>query len=228
MNSIYSELNELPQKTNNFNKMKKIILLLFVVTTSIFSWGKETDKITANKDDVLAVDDKNKNSMVRMQNKVIAGIETSLNPSVTADDDSMFRTLASFRIGYRLKQHVLTGSLGVEFTDVMFMPITIDYKYYFKYDQKWSPYVYGQAGYSWHLKGNINSSYVSSNYKQIDPGALASIGFGYSVTTSLNEFYFSLGYAYRNYVEVTPAPNKKTNSLDKTNKGLALTLGFNF
>ena len=209
--------------------MRKIILLLFVLTTTTISWGKGNDKAFVNKETISAVDDKNKNSMVRMQNKVIAGIETSLNPSITADDDFMFRTLANFRVGYRFKNHVLTGSLGVEFTDEMFMPVTIDYKYYFKYEQKWSPYLYGQAGYSWHLKGNINSRYSTSNYKQIDPGALASVGFGYSVTTTLNEFYFSLGYAYRNYVEVTVVSSSGAKEhLDKTNNGLALTLGFNF
>lgn len=173
--------------------------------------------------------DAEEKSLVRLQNKLIAGIEMSLVPSWTADDDNMFRTLANFRIGYRLRSHVLTGSLGVEFTDEMFMPVTADYKYYFRYEEKWSPFVYGQVGYSWHLKGNINSRYNTSNYKQIDPGAMASIGLGYSVTTMLNEFYFSLGYAYRDYVEVSVvSSNNQKQHLDKSMSGLALTMGFSF
>ncbi len=175
------------------------------------------------------VSDAEEKSLVRLQNKLIAGIEMSLVPSWTADDDNMFRTLANFRIGYRLRSHVITGSLGVEFTDEMFMPVTVDYKYYFRYEEKWSPFVYGQVGYSWHLKGNINSRYNTSNYKQIDPGTMASIGLGYSVTTMLNEFYFSLGFAYRDYVEVSVvSSNNQKQHLDKSMSGLALTMGFSF
>lgn len=217
--------------------MRKIILLLFFITSITTSWskGNENDKIKTTKETSLVGDDAKETSMVRMQNKVIAGIEMSLNPAHTAnpaidsDGNFMFRTLANFRVGYRVKQHVITGSLGVEFTEEMFMPITADYKYYFKYDQKWSPYVYGQVGYSWHLKGNINSGYSSSNYVQIDPGALASVGLGYSVTTTLNEFYFSLGYAYRDYVEVRVVSSSgRTEDTDRTNNGVAFTVGFNF
>lgn len=212
--------------------MKRFLLLTLILLSVTVLKAENIEKknlAKTYKETILADDDKNETSMIRMQNKVIAGIETSLNPAFTADDDFMFRTLANFRIGYRLRQHVLTGSLGVEFTDEMFIPITIDYKYYFRYDQKWSPFVYGQAGYSWHLKGNINSKYNSSNYKQIDPGALASVGFGYSFTTSLNEFYFSVGYSYRDYVEVTVVSSSGAEQhLDKSNNGVALTLGFNF
>jgi hypothetical protein len=207
--------------------MKNLLLLIIVVLFSgIFSSAKtkpldkENIKMSeANADEL---------SMVRLQNKMIAGIEASLNPSRTADDGNMLRTLASFRIGYRIKQHVMTGSLGVEFTDQMLMPITFDYKYYLKYQNVWSPYIYGQVGYGWHLKGNINSHYHTSNYKQIDPGALASVGFGYSYTTNLNEFYFSVGYSYRNYVEVKPNGDDTTESIDKSMNGIAFTLGINF
>lgn len=212
--------------------MKQVILLVLILLSGTILNAENIEKknvAKTNKETTFADDDKNKASMIRMQNKVIAGIETSLNPAFTADDDFMFRTLANFRIGYRLRQHVLTGSLGVEFTDEMFMPVTLDYKYYFKYDKKWSPYAYGQAGYSWHLKGNINSGYSSSNYVQIDPGALASVGVGYSVTTTLNEFYFSVGYAYRDYVEVRVVSSSgREEHLDKTNNGLSFTFGFNF
>ncbi|WP_340114456.1 hypothetical protein [Maribellus mangrovi] len=211
---------------------KTFIPLIILYFLSFTVKGGNSERIlipelkTENRD---YVSDAEENSMVRMQNKFLAGIETSLNPSFTADDDFMFRTLANFRIGYRLQQHVLTGGLGVEFTDEMFIPITIDYKYYFNYTQKWSPFAYGQVGYSWHLKGNINSRYNTSNYKQIDPGALASVGFGYSVTTNLNEFYFAVGYSYRDYVEVTVVSSSGAEQhLDKTNNGLAFTLGFNF
>lgn len=217
--------------------MKKIFLGLFLLAMTLVSWSATSDveKLGLSKENKISPDDNNEASIVRLQNKVIAGIEMSLNPAHTAnpaidsDGNFMFRTLANFRIGYRVKQHVITGSLGVEFTDEMFMPITADYKYYFKYDQKWSPYVYGQVGYSWHLKGNINSGYSSSNYVQIDPGALASVGLGYSVTTTLNEFYFSVGYAYRDYVEVRVVSSSgRTEDLDRTNNGVAFTVGFNF
>lgn len=212
--------------------MKKVFLVLVIlaISTSVWSENRIHEKdSTIHEVYELVSDDAVELSMVRLQNKVIAGIETSVNPGWTADDDFMMRTLANFRIGYRLKQHVLTGSLGVEFTDEMFMPITIDYKYYLNYKNVWSPFFYGQAGYSWHLKGNINSRYSTSNYKQIDPGALASIGFGYSYTTSLSEFYFAVGYSYRDYVEVRViSSNGAEEHLDKTMKGLAFTVGFNF
>jgi len=206
------------------------IVLLLAISLSVFGKTRENIKTENNKEiDAEPLADADKESIIRLQNKFIAGIETSLNPSWTADDETMFRTLANFRVGYRLKQHVLTGGLGVEFTDEMFIPITIDYKYYLQYDHKWSPFLYGQAGYSWHLKGNINSGYTSSNYKQIDPGVMASLGFGYSVTTNLNEFYFALGYSYRDYVEVTVVNSKGDKEhLDKTMNGIAFTVGFNF
>lgn len=212
--------------------MKNIFVLLLLLSSlvTIAAIEKEPENSNYGVTDPRGVDGTDpKNSIIRLQNKVIAGIETSVNPGWTADDDFMIRTLANFRIGYRFKQHVLTGSLGVEFTEEMFMPITIDYKYYLKYKNVWSPYFYGQAGYSWHLKGNINSRYSTSNYKQIDPGALASVGFGYSVTTALNEFYFALGYSFRDYVEVTViSSNGAEQHLDKSMNGLAFSVGFNF
>lgn len=212
--------------------LRKIVLMTLTFTLSMYTWAgeKENSKSSGKKAlDSYVKSSSDEASIIRLQNKVIAGIETSLNPSKAANGESIFRTMANFRIGYRLKQHVITGGFGVEFTDEMFMPVTADYKYYFKYDQKWSPYLYGQVGYSWHLKGNINSYYSTSNYKQVDPGALASVGFGYSVTTSLNEFYFSLGYAYRDYVEVRVVSSSGAKEhLDKSMNGLAFTLGFNF
>lgn len=211
--------------------MRKLILTLIIITISTIVWSENEIHETEHKKEALITgsDDADELSIIRLQNKVIAGIETSVNPAWTADDGYITRVLANFRIGYRLKQHVLTGSLGVEFTDEMFMPITIDYKYYLKYQNIWSPYFYGQAGYSWHLKGNINSRYNSSNYKQIDPGAFTSVGFGYSYTTNLNEFYFALGYSFRDYVEVTVISSSGAEQhLDRSMNGLAFTVGINF
>jgi len=211
--------------------MKKIFLLIFgiAVYTSVWSIELKANKNVKNHELKSSIgDDAGELSMIRMQNKVIAGIELSLNPSWT-NGDFISHTLASFRIGYRLKQNVLTGSLGVEFAvEEMFMPFTIDYKYYLKYKDVWSPYVYAQTGYSWHLKRNINSRSYTSNYSQYDPGALASIGFGYSYTTNLNEFYFSLGYSYRSLVEVKPTNNNQFESIDKTMNGIAFNIGINF
>ncbi|MBN1820296.1 MAG: hypothetical protein JXR31_08765 [Prolixibacteraceae bacterium] len=213
--------------------MKKLMIIILFFGICFSAFGRTINPI--NNENVSTInspdktDDAEKESIIRLQNKFIAGIETSLNPSWTADGGTMFRTLANFRVGYRLKQNVLTGSIGVEFTDEMFIPFTIDYKYYMKYNQKWSPFIYGQTGYSWHLKGNINSRYTTSNYKQIDPGAMASVGFGYSVTTNLNEFYFSVGYVYRDYVEVTViSSNDDKEHLDRSNNGIAFTVGLNF
>lgn len=211
--------------------MKKFFFIAALVVFAINAKAIENSKNVkpVEEESVVNSPDNNEASMVRLQNKVIAGIEMSLNPLFSSDIDANMRTLANFRIGYRVKQHVVTGSLGVEFTDEMFMPLTIDYKYYLNYEMKWSPYVYGQAGYSWHLKGNINSRYSTSNYKQIDPGVLASVGFGYSFTTNLNEFYFALGYAYRDYVEVRVVSSSgATESLDKSVNGVQFTMGFNF
>lgn len=212
--------------------MKKILIVLFVsfiACSFVTAVQAETEKNREEEKSSDLSNDASEKSIIRLQNRIIAGIETSVIPSITADDDFMTRTLVNFRIGYRLKQNVISGSLGVEFTDEMFMPITVDYKYYVKYTEVWSPYIYGQAGYSWHLKGNINSRYSTSNYLQVDPGVLASIGFGYSVTTSLNEFYFSLGYAFRDYVEVrVVSSNGAEEHLDRSMNGAAFTVGFNF
>lgn len=211
--------------------MKTLFLLLFVMT-AFFSYAANNpeDQITKEKGETVVSDSAEpKYSILRMQNKVIAGLEVSVNPSNTLTDEFIMRTVANFRIGYRLDKHVLTGSLGVEFTDEMFMPITIDYKYYFHKEHVWTPYLYGQAGYSWHLKGNINSRYNTSKYAQYDPGAMASIGAGYSYTTKLNEFYFSLGYSYRKYVKAEPGSKEgEMIRTDMSMKGVSINVGINF
>lgn len=211
--------------------MKKILLLLFLLSAMYTYSVNAAEKSTNEDEKTLGIDGvEPKYSILRMQDKVIAGLELNVNPSVTLTDEFLVRSVANFRIGYRLDKHVLTGSLGVEFSeDLMFMPITIDYKYYFNKEKVWAPYVYGQTGYSWHLKGNINSHYNTSKYSQYDAGALASVGFGYSYTTTLNEFYFSLGYSYRKYVEGLPGSQKDGMiKTDRSMKGAALTVGINF
>ena len=209
-------------------QMKKITIVIVFTLLACYTFASTTKTESENKE-ISASDDAIETSMVRLQNKVIAGIEVSVNPGFTANDVILTRTLTNIRIGYRLKQNVITGSLGVEFTEAMFMPITVDYKYYFNYTKVWSHYVYGQAGYSWHLKGNINSRYSSSKYVQIEPGALASVGFGYSYTTALNEFYFALGYSFRDYVEVRVVSSSgRKEYTDLSANGLSFTVGFNF
>ncbi len=212
--------------------MKNILILLLLLAITFNTFASELG-LTPSKDEIKAISGDGadpKLSILRLQNKVIAGIEVSINPSVTLKDEFLTRTLANFRIGYRLDKHVLTGSLGVEFTDEMFMPVTIDYKFYFNKEKVWAPYFYGQAGYSWHLKKNINSRYNTSQYSQYDAGVLASVGFGYSYTTNLNEFYFSLGYSYRNYVEVIPPASKNVEgiNIDRSMNGLSINIGVNF
>ncbi len=210
--------------------MKTVLLFLFFMSAFITYAANESENIL-NKEENTGTPDaaEPKFSILRMQNKVIAGLEVAVNPSQTLTDEFIMRTVANFRIGYRLDRHVLTGSLGVEFTDEMFMPITIDYKYYFSKDHVWAPYVYGQAGYSWHLKGNINSRYNTSKYAQYDPGALASVGVGYSYTTTLNEFYFSLGYSYRKYVKAVPgSQNEEMIRTDMSMNGVSINIGVNF
>lgn len=195
----------------------------------IVNEAKGAFKSIKPEEKILSVDSEEyKTSILRMQNKVIAGLELSVNPSINLLDEYLTRTVANFRIGYRLNKNVLTGSLGVEFTDEMFMPVTIDYKFYFSKQKVWSPYIYGQVGYSWHLKGNINSKYNSSKYAQYDPGILTSVGFGYSYATTLNEFYFSLGYSYRSYVENIPISQGVTQVTDKSMKGISINVGINF
>ena len=210
--------------------MKKLLLLLLLMSAFTTYATNEKGNIPDEEKKALGTDgEEPKYSILRMQNRVIAGLEVSVNPSNTLIDEFLVRTLASFIIGYRLDKHVLTGSLGVEFSEsLMFMPITIDYKYYFNKEKMWAPYVYGQAGYSWHLKGNINSRYNTSKYSQYDPGALASVGIGYSYTTTLNEFYFSLGYSYRNYVEAVPGSRDEMIRTDRSMNGLAINVGINF
>jgi hypothetical protein len=210
--------------------MKKLFLLLFFMSALYTYAENNSEKIVKEEDKTLVGDGvEPKYSILRMQNKVIAGLEVSVNPSNTLTDEFIMRTVANFRIGYRLDKHVLTGSLGVEFTDEMFMPLTVDYKYYFQKERVWAPYIYGQAGYSWHLKGNINSRYNTSKYAQYDPGAMASVGLGYSYTTTLNEFYFSLGYSYRKYVKAVPgSQNEEMIRTDMSMNGVSINIGINF
>ena len=212
--------------------MKKSLLLLFLVSAFFTYAANAKEESTVEEEKTLGVDgEEPKYSIIRMQNKVIAGLEVSVNPSVTLIDEFLVRTVANFRIGYRLDKHVLTGSLGVEFSEsLMFMPITVDYKYYFNKEKVWAPFVYGQVGYSWHLKGNINSRYNTSKYSQYDPGALASVGLGYSYTTTLNEFYFSLGYSYRKYVEAVPGSSSSEGMVrtDRSMNGVSIKVGINF
>ena len=210
--------------------MKTLFLLLLLASASLSYAANSSEKLITEEDKTTLADGVDpKISILRMQNKVIAGLEVSLNPSNTLTDEFIMRTVANFRIGYRLNQHVLTGSLGVEFTDEMFMPITIDYKYYFNREHVWAPYLYGQAGYSWHLKGNINSRYNTSKYAQYDPGVMASVGVGYSYTTTLNEFYFSVGYSYRKYVKAVPGSHDgEMIRTDMSMNGVAINIGINF
>jgi len=209
--------------------MTKFLILAFLMLACFVNEAKGAVESTKPEEKVLSGDSEEpKTSILRMQNKVIAGIELSVNPSINLLDEYLTRTVANFRIGYRLNKNVLTGSLGVEFTDEMFLPVTIDYKYYFSKQNVWAPFVYGQVGYSWHLKGNINSKYNSSKYAQYDPGLLTSVGLGYSYATTLNEFYFSLGYSYRSYVENIPVSQGVTQITDKSMNGISINVGINF
>ncbi len=211
--------------------MRNILILLFLMSAVFANAANKNGRLIEEEEKkTLGTDGvEPKYSILRMQNKVIAGLEVSVNPSITLIDEFLVRTVANFRIGYRLDKHVLTGSLGVEFSEsLMFMPITVDYKYYFNKEKVWAPFIYGQVGYSWHLKGNINSRYNTSKYSQYDPGALASVGLGYSYTTTLNEFYFSLGYSYRKYVEAVPGSKDGMIRTDRSMNGVSIKVGINF
>lgn len=166
-------------------------------------------------------------SLIRLQDRFIAGIDLSVIPSVTRMDERLVRTHIGFKVGYRLSKNVFSGSVGVEFTDEMFLPLTFEYKRYFN-QEIWAPYVYVQSGLSWHLRGNMESYYHTSNYSHYDTGLIAMAGFGYSVTSILNEFYFSLGYAYRSYIETYPIDWDETQEDDRSMHGIAITAGFNF
>jgi len=211
--------------------MKKLLVLLFLMSVPYIYATNKPDRFDDNDEVALVANGvEPKKSILRMQNKVIAGLEVSLNPSTTLTNEFIMRTLTNFRIGYRLNKHVLTGSLGVEFTKEMFLPLTIDYKYYFNKDRIWSPFVYGQIGYSWQLKQNINSRYNTSKYAQYDSGVLTSVGLGYSFASTVNEYYFSIGYSYRKYVKAMPGENKGDEMIrtDMSMNGISINIGINF
>lgn len=109
----------------------------------------------------------------------------------------------------------------------MFMPLMAEYKRYFS-AQRWAPYAYLQTGVSWHLKGNMDSHYQTSNYPTYDTGLLLSAGVGYSVATVLNEFYFSLGYSYRSYVENKYISYDVVQTTDRSMNGINLMVGMTF
>jgi len=221
--------------TNIFNqtkketmiKLKSFILLALFIPLTVLAAGQSDNfnaKTSAGNDGHNTFME---TSLLRMQDRVIVGIDLSVIPSVTKMDERLVRTHASFKVGYKLSKNVFSGSLGVEFTDEMFLPLTLEYKRYFN-QEIWAPYVYVQSGISWHLRGNMESHYHTSNYSHYDTGLIAMAGFGYSVTSLLNEFYFSLGYAYRSYIETYPVSWDDTQVDDRSMHGIAITAGFNF
>ncbi|MBE0675813.1 MAG: hypothetical protein IH591_14230 [Bacteroidales bacterium] len=166
-------------------------------------------------------------SWLRQQSRAFVGIDMSIIPSINLLDEYMTRSHVLFKIGYRTSVNVFSGAIGVEFTDEMFMPIMAEYKRYFS-TEKWAPYAYAGAGFSWHLRGNMESHYSTSNYPEYDRGLIASAGVGYSVTTIMNEFYFSLGYAYRKYVESEYISWNEKEETDKSMSGVSITIGLTF
>jgi hypothetical protein len=166
-------------------------------------------------------------SWLRQQSRVFVGIDMSIIPSINLIDEYLTRSMVMFKIGYRTKFNVFSSAIGVEFTDEMFMPIMAEYKRYFS-TEKWAPYAYAGAGLSWHLKGNMGTHYHTSNYPEYARGLIASAGVGYSVTTLMNEFYFSVGYAYRKYVESVYVDWNDIQVTDKSMSGVNITVGLTF
>ncbi|TFH39755.1 MAG: hypothetical protein E4G95_00210 [Bacteroidia bacterium] len=167
-------------------------------------------------------------SALRLQNRFYAGFDLAITPSFTKTDVYLTRSHVSFRIGYRIKQNLLSGSLGVEFADEkMFMPVTFEYKRYFGI-KEWAPFAFLESGVSWHLSGNMDSHYNTSNYSQYAAGLFLTAGIGYSYMTVFNEFYFSIGYSYRSFVETYYVAWDETQTDDESMNGISITVGLAF
>ncbi|MEE4117333.1 MAG: hypothetical protein V2I37_14270 [Marinilabiliaceae bacterium] len=196
--------------------MKKVfVALVIVVVSGICNMSKAQDFLSADA------------SAFRMQSRFISGIDLYIAPSTTVQNTSLVPTSVNFKAGYKFGTVQALGTLGIQYLNSEnFIPLGLELKKYFS-TNKWAPFIYGRGGYSIHLKRNINSRYNTADYAQYDPALFAGVGVGYSVVSTLNEFYFSLGYYYHQLEEIIAIKDGETRT-DLSMNGVALTVGFTF
>ncbi len=196
--------------------MKRITLIaVCIITAGLFTQISAQDFISSGT------------PAFRILNRFVGGIELCVSPSRTITEEMLTPTAINFRAGYKMKSTTATASMGVEYMNgENFIPISVELKQNFS-QNIWAPYAYARAGYSLHLKRNINSRYYTADYDQYDPAFFFNVGVGYGIVTSLNEFYFSLGYQYHGLekFEVNQDGEERT---DLTMNGVSLTVGFTF
>lgn len=196
--------------------MKKVLVaFVIVVVAGICNMSKAQEFLSADA------------SAFRMQARFIGGINLNIAPSVTVNDSSLVPVSINFKGGYKYGSLQVLGSIGIQYANSEnFIPLGLELKKYFS-SNKWAPFVYGAGGYSIHLKRNINSRYNTADYAQYDPSLFAGVGLGYSVVSTLNEFYFTIGYQYQQLVEIIAIKDGEIRT-DLSMHGLALTVGFTF
>lgn len=163
----------------------------------------------------------------RLRDGFTSGVSFNMAPSKTVNDTNLLPFAFSLRAGYRTSNTHIFGTLGIEYVNgENFIPLGIEVRQNFS-NQQWAPFIYAQAGYSYHLKRNIKSRYFTANYAQYDPALFAKVGLGYSFATTLSEFYFSLGYLHHK-LEETMVEQTGEVVTDLTMNGLDFTVGFLF
>ena len=163
----------------------------------------------------------------RIMNRFVGGIELSLAPSRTVNEEIFTPTTINFKAGYKMRSTLAMASMGIEYLNgENFIPLAVEFRHNIS-SSIWAPFTYAKAGDSFHLKRNINSRSYTANYDQYDPALFLGAGLGYSFATNLNEFFISLGYNYHalEKIEVDQYGEERT---DMSMNGVSFTVGFIF
>lgn len=203
--------------------MKLLKLLLICFISLVVYVNSSAQDFLASDQDFIGGD----GSAYRMQSGFIGGIDFSTGPSFTAIDTKLMPTIFSFRAGYKFGRTAVAGVMGIEYLNKEnFIPVGIDVRRNFSY-KIWTPFVYAQTGYSFHLKRNIHSRYYTANYAQYKPSFYVKGGVGYSYATNMSEFVLSVGFLYHELEEVV-AEQAGDRITDLAMKGIVFSFGFVF
>ena len=203
--------------------MKHLKLLLICFISLTFYINSSAQDFLAFEQDFLG----SGGAAYRMQNGFIGGIDFSTGPAFTVIDTKLMPTIFNLKAGYKFGYTSISGVFGIEYLNKEnFIPLGIDVRRNFSH-KTWTPFVYGQTGYSFHLKRNIHSRFYTANYAQYSPSFYVKGGVGYSYATNMSEVLMSVGFLYHELVEVVAeqAGNKIT---DLSMKGIVFTFGFIF
>jgi hypothetical protein len=151
----------------------------------------------------------------------LVGAQTSEYPAPFS-----FNLLASYTFD---KKNIISAGSGVEFIEVPFSPLFIEYKYLLS-DEKAAPFIFARGGKMLHLgmeedTDNDNNLYARKNYKG---GLSLAIGTGVSWSREDIEPYLSFAYRYA----ATSYMQRDYNNYDATYKNnynrLEVKFGFKF